>query len=167
MKLGICLLLTVCLFGAGPKKRKPVPRKPAIKKLELSDALKKELSGVLFGVSLNDKLELTFDMEAPTEDGASQLEKMAGVLAAAEQLKTAPGEAIAIDLPKATRVTRTGKVVRTTVSLTDEQLGRLLEARYGKKMVDEAKARIVYVHGLTGGTKSYPWGDGVTVDLRK
>jgi hypothetical protein len=92
---------------------------------------------------------------------------MVGVLAEAQQLKSQEGEAVIIDLPKATRVSKNGKVVRTTVSLSDAQLEKLLEARYGRKLVSEAKLRLVYVHGLPGGTRNYPFGDSVNVDLRR
>ena len=144
-----------------------VARKKPIKKLELSESIKRELSGVLFGVSLNDRLELKIDMEAPTDEGATQLEKMVGVLAEAQQMKSQAGETVIIDLPKATRVSKNGKVVRTTVSLSDAQLEKLLEARYGRKLVSEAKLRLVYVHGLPGGTRNFPFGDSVNVDLRR
>ncbi|MCX6613679.1 MAG: hypothetical protein NTW74_22895 [Acidobacteria bacterium] len=181
MRLWIGLLLVVGLLSAAPKKTvaKPkkdiacvdtprvVARKTPVKKLELSESMKKELSGVMFGVSLNERLELNIDMEAPTDEGATQLEKMVGVLAEAQQLKSMEGETVIIDLPKATRVSKNGKVVRTTVSLSDAQLEKLLEARYGRKLVSEAKLRLVYVHGLPGGTKSYPFGDSVNVDLRR
>jgi hypothetical protein len=167
MRLGIILMLLASLLAAAPRKKskvKPVP----MQKLELSEALRKELSGVLFGVSLNDKFEVSIDMESPTEEGASQLEKMAGVLVAAEQLKSEAGVGqVLIEVPKASRVSRSGRVVRTTVSLTDEQLEKLLEHRYGRKLLTEAKNKTVYVHGLAGGMKSYPWGEGVVVDLRK
>jgi len=181
MKVWICLLMTVSLLSAAPKKTaakrqvdvacvdtpRVVARKKPVKKLERSETMKQELSGVLFGVSLNDRLELNIDMEAPTEEGASQLEKMAGVLAEAQQLKSQEGATVIIDLPKAARVSKNGKVVRTTVSLSDAQLEKLLEARYGRRLVSEAKLRLVYVHGLPGGTKSYPFGDSVNVDLSR
>jgi hypothetical protein len=178
MKLCLGLLVAVLCLVAAPKKKAAAPancvdtprvmaRKKPVKKLEFSEAMRGKLTGVLFGVKLNEKLELNIDMQAPTEDGATQLEKMVSLLASAEQLKSEPGETVVIDLPQASKVTRSGKVVRTTVSLTDAQLERLLEARYGRKLVSEAKARMVFVHGLPGGTKSYPWGEQVIVDLRR
>ncbi len=138
---------------------------PAVKRLALTEAMQKDLANVLFGVTLNDQMQLNFDMQSSTDDGATQLEKMLTVLASAEQMKAEPGEAVVIDLQKNTRVTRNGKLVRTTVSLTDQQLEKLLEARYGRKMIAEVKARMVYVHGMFGGTKSYPWADNLTIDL--
>ncbi len=142
-------------------------RKKPLKKLELSEAMQRELSGVLFGVSLNERLELNIDMEAPTDAGATQLEKMVGVLAKAQQLKSQPGEAVVIDLSKASRVSKNGKLVRTTISLTDAQLEKLLNARYGQKLVSEAKQRLIYVHGLPGGPRNFAFGDSASVDLRR
>lgn len=133
-------------------------RKAPVKKLELSEVMSKELTGVLLGVSLNESLDLNLDMEAPNEKGAEQLEKLAGVLIAAERLKAKPGELVSIDLAKASRVTKNGNVVRTTVSLTDAQLEKLLEARYGRKLVSQAKARAaIYIHGLPTGTRTIPF----------
>lgn len=133
-------------------------RKAPVKKLELSEVMGKELTGVLLGVSLNESLDLNLDMEAPNEKGAEQLEKLAGVLIAAERLKAKPGELVSIDLAKASRVTKNGNVVRTTISLTDAQLERLLEARYGRKLVSQAKARAaIYIHGLSTGTRTIPF----------
>jgi len=185
MKFWVCLMMGISLFGASAKKsaaEKPakttadvvcvdiprvMARKNPVKKLELSEAMSRDLSGVLFGVSLTDQMELRVDMESPSEDGATQLEKMVGLLVSAQRLKSEPGEPVGIDLQRASRIARNGKVVRTTVSLTDQQLEKILEARYGRKLIAEAKARMVYVHGLYGGTKSYPWGDGLTIDLRQ
>lgn len=133
-------------------------RRAPVKKLELSEVMSKELTGVLLGVSLNDSLDLNLDMEAPNEKSAEQLEKLVGVLTAAERLKAKPGELVSIDLSKATRVSKNGNVVRTTVSLTDAQLEKLLEARYGRKLVSQAKARAaIYIHGLPNGTRSIPF----------
>ena len=180
MRLGICFLLSILML-AGATKPKPdvacvdVPRVtarkrvavPPLQKLELSEAMGKELSGVLFGVSLTEALDLKLDFEAPSEDGATQLEKMVQVLMSAQQLKSEAGQVIGIDLPRAMKVQKTGKMVRTTVSLTDAQLEKLLEARYGRRMVSEAMARLVYVHGLPGGTRSFAFGDSASVDLRR
>jgi len=180
MRIVFALFLAITLIGATKKKTETncvdVPRIAArkrpvqnveVQKLELSEAMRKEMSGILFGLSVNDSLELNIDMEAPTEDGATQLEKMVSLLAAAEQLKKVPGEAIAIDLTQATHVQKNGKLVRTTISLTDQQLEKLLQARYGRKLVTEASLRLVYVHGLPGGTKNFPFGDSINVDLRR
>lgn len=193
MRFGIHLLLAGSLLYAAPEKSpKKTPakttaktaakrqtdsncvdtprilaRKRPVTKLELSEVMQRELSGVLFGVSLNERLELNIDMEAPTETGATQLEKMVGVLAKAQQLKSRAGEAVVIDLPNATRVSKNGKVVRTTISLTDAQLEKLLEARYGRKLVSEAKQRLIYVHGLNGGSRTFAFGDSASVDLRR
>ena len=180
MRFCFCFLLTILTLAGATKGKTDtncvdVPRvtarkRPAavpVKKLELSDAMSKELSGVLFGVSLTEALELKLNFEAATEEGATQLEKMVQVLMSAQQLKSEPGETIGIDLPRAMKVQKTGKMLRTTVSLTDAQLEKLLEARYGRKLVSEALARLVYVHGLPGGTRSFAFGDSVNIDLRR
>jgi hypothetical protein len=133
-------------------------RRAPVKKLELSEVMSKELAGVLLGVSLNQSLDLNLDMEAPNEKSAEQLEKLVGVLTAAERLKAKPGELVSIDLSKAARVSKSGNVVRTTVSLTDAQLEKLLEARYGKRLVSQAKAMMaIYVHGLPSGMRTIPF----------
>jgi len=80
------------------------------------------------------------------------------VLAAAERLKSSPGELVSIDLSKAARISKNGNLVRTTVSLTDAQLEKLLEARYGRRLVSQAKARaMIYVHGLEAGMRTIPF----------
>lgn len=185
--LPLALLLTSSLLPAASKKQPAKPqaatkpaapkdnqcvdtpriiaRKRPVKKLELSESMRKELNGVLFGVSLNDRMEVNLDMQAPTDETATQLEKMVSLLASAEQLKTDPSETVVFDLTKSTRTTRNGKTVRTTISLTDAQLEKLLESRYGRKLVSEARMRLVYVHGMIGGTKTYPWGENITVNL--
>ncbi len=175
------LLLAMGLLSGAPKKTVAEPkkdvvcvdtprvaaRKNPVKKLDLSETMSKELSGVQLGVSLNDRLELNIDMESPTDEGAMQLEKMVGALAEAQKLKPQTAATVVIDLPKATQVSKNGKVVRTTISLSDAQLEKLLEARYGRKLLSEAKLRLIYVHGLPGGTRNFPFGESFNVDLRR
>ena len=175
MKIVLCLLVSLLAVGAETKKKQPVkkktttanrangnncvdlPRVAARKRLDASQLLGKEMDGVLIGLGVSDALQLNPEMEAPTEKSAEQLEKMVGVLVAAQRLKARPGELVAIDLPSATRVQKSGKTVLTTISLTDAQLEKLLEARYGRKLVSEARGRFIYIHGLASGTRTIPF----------
>ncbi len=175
MRILVCLLLALAALGAETAKKKPVvkkkpvlnrakanncvdvPRVAARKRLDASQLLGKEMDGVLLGLSVSDALEINLEMEAPTEEKAAQLEKMVGVLVAAQRLKTRSSELVSIDLPATSRVRKTGKTVTTTVSLTDAQLEKLLEARYGRKLVSEARGRFIYIHGLPGGTRTLPF----------
>lgn len=178
MKFWICLLLAMPLLIAAPKKKpadapvcvdapRVAARKRPVKKVDLNEASLSQLGDVKFGMSLDEKLNLSIDIQASSDEGAAQMEKMAGALAASAPEGVSADGKVVINLPKATRVSREGKLIRTTVSLSDEQLDKLLEARYGRKMAADIKAGLVYVHGLPGGTKTYPWGDGVVVNLRK
>ena len=175
MKIVLCLLVSLLAVGAETKKKQPVkkktttanrangnncvdlPRVAARKRLDASQLLGKEMDGVLIGLGVSDALQLNLEMEAPTEKSAEQLEKMVGVLVAAQRLKARPGELVAIDLPSATRVQKSGKTVLTTISLTDAQLEKLLEARYGRKLVSEARGRFIYIHGLASGMRTIPF----------
>ncbi len=175
MKFVLCLLVSLLAVGAETKKKQPLkrktttvsrangnncvdlPRVAARKRLDASQLLGREMDGVLVGLGVSDALQLNLEMEAPTEKSAEQLEKMVGVLVAAQKLKARPGEVVAIDLPNAARVQKSGKTVVTTISLTDAQLEKLLEARYGRKLVSEARGRFIYVHGLSGGTRTIPF----------
>lgn len=175
MKFALCLLVSLLALGAETKKKQPLkkktttvsrangnncvdlPRVAARKRLDASQLLGKEMDGVLVGLGVSDALQLNLEMEAPTEKSAEQLEKMVGLLVAAQKLKLRPGELVAIDLPSATRVQKNGKTVVTTISLTDAQLEKLLEARYGRKLVSEARGRFIYIHGLSGGTRTIPF----------
>lgn len=175
MKIVLCLLVTLLAVGAETKKKLPakkktttanranpnncvdLPRVAARKRLDASQLLGKELDGVLVGLSVSDALQLNLEMEAPTEKSAEQLEKMVGVLVAAQRRKARPGELVEVNLSSATIVQKSGKTVLTTISLTDAQLEKLLEARYGRKLVSEARGRFIYIHGLPGGMRTLPF----------
>ena len=175
MRILVCLLVSLAVLGSETPQKKPIvkkkpvvkrakvnncvdgPRVAARKRLDASQLLGKEMDGVVVGLDVSDGLELNLEMEAPTEQKAAQLEKMVGVLVAAQRLKSHSNDLVSIDLPAATRVSKTGKTVLTTVSLTDAQLERLLEARYGKKLVSEARGRFIHIHGLPGGTRTLPF----------
>ena len=175
MKIALCLLVSLLVAGAETTKKLPtkkktttanrvnptncidVPRVAARKRIDASQLLGKEMEGVLVGLGVSDDLQLNLEMEAPTAKSAEQLEKMVGVLVAAQKLKLRPGELVSIDLPSATRVQKSGKTVLTTISLTDAQLEKLLEARYGRKLVSEARERFIFIHGLAGGTRTIPF----------
>ena len=176
MRILLCLLVALLAFGAEKKpvvKKMPVvkrakdnncvdvprvlARKKPVKKLDAAELLGKELDGVMLGLSVSDALELNLEMEAPSEQSAAQLEKMVGVLMAAQRLKSRSSELVSIDLPTATRVHKTGKTVLTKISLTDAQLEKLLEARYGRKLLSEARGRFIYIHGLREGTRMIPF----------
>lgn len=134
-----------------------IARKRPVKKQDLSEAASAELAGTSLGVSLTDALELNLDLEAKNEKSADQLEKLVRMLTAAQAIKERSGNVIPIDLGKATRLNKNGTTVRATIALSDAELEKLLEARYGQKLVSRAKAMLIYVHGLPGGTKTFPF----------
>ncbi|WP_031500462.1 hypothetical protein [Bryobacter aggregatus] len=172
MRFVVLLLgMGMLVVGAPVKKTAEPPKRPKdnncvdtpriaarkMKKLDASQLLGKELDGVRLGLSVNSALDLNLEMESPNEQNADQLEKMVGLLVRAEKLKTSASDRISIDLPAATRVKKSGKTVMATISLTDAQLEKLLEARYGRKLVSEVRSRFIYVYGLREGTRSIPF----------
>ena len=121
------------------------------------DAVQNELSGTALAVTLTDALELALDLEAKNEKSADQVERLVRMLTTAQTLKERSGNTIPIDLGKNAKISKSGTTVRTTVSLTDEQLEKLLAARYGQKLVSQARALMIYVYGLQEGTRSIPF----------
>lgn len=142
---------------ACPDVPRVLARKRPVKKQDLAEAVNTELAATSMGVSLTDALELNLDLEAKNEKSADQLEKLVRILTTAQAMKDRSGSFIPIDLGKATRVNKNGTTVRATIALSDSELDRLLEARYGQKLLSRAKAMLIYVHGMPGGTKTFPF----------
>lgn len=157
------LLASFALLAADPKCQ-DTPRAGARK---LAAKRRKPLENMRLTVALNEQLELKLNAETGTERDAVELEKLFGLISNAPPLDGPGAGEVVINLPKSTRITRDGKRTQTTITLTSEQLDKILEARYGKKLIAETKARMVYVHGIRGGTATYPWGDNIVIDLRR